>query len=109
MHLQRSHNLTTAEYETKFGEVEQGSVQDPESGFGQHFLITDGGGNLLSQSGVNVVSGSKSRKSAGASRNSVPDSGRLVRGQGNVPCEDCGRMFSTHSNKVSYFRCHPEN
>ena len=103
MHLQRSHNLSTAEYEAKYGEVEAGQVQVVTSadtgGFGQHFLITDGGGNLL-QSQTN-----KARRS-GPSRSG---DGRLVRGTGNVPCEDCGRMFSTHSNKERHKREHCAN
>ena len=103
MHLQRSHNLSTAEYEAKYGEVEAGQVQVVSSGdtegFGQHFLITDGGGNLLQGQS------NKARRS-GPSRSG---DGRLVRGTGNVPCEDCGRMFSTHSNKERHKREHCAN
>ena len=71
MHLQRSHNLTTAEYEAKYGEVEPGSNnvvssvngEESSNGFGQHFLITDQGGNLLQQSPASVVSSSNTNHS----------------------------------------------
>ena len=33
-------------------------------------------------------------------------SGRLVRGTGDIPCENCGRMFSSHSNKERHKREH---
>jgi len=36
----------------------------------------------------------------------LSNSGRLVRGEGNVPCENCGRMFSTLSNKERHKREH---
>ena len=32
-----------------------------------------------------------------------------IAGTGNVPCEDCGRMFSTHSNKERHKREHCAN
>ena len=116
MHLQRSHNLTCAEYEAKFGDVDTSAnaATVEEAGFGQHFLITDGGGNLLggqSRSQTTPMSGSKSRKSLGEGgvvRN-VSESGRLVRGTGSIACEDCGRMFSTHSNKERHRREHCAN
>jgi len=53
----------------------------------------------------------KSRKSLGGGgqvRN-VSDSGRLIRGTGNIPCENCNRMFSTHSNKERHKREHCSN
>ena len=104
MHLQRSHNLSTAEYEAKYGEVEAGQVHVVSSGdnegFGQHFLITDGGGNLVQGQS------NKARRSGGPARSG---DGRLVRGTGSVPCEDCGRMFSTHSNKERHKREHCAN
>lgn len=127
MHLQRSHNLTTAEYEAKYGEVEPGSghVSVGDDSFGQHFLITDGGGNLLQQSlsssspaassvvssssGKVVQGGGARRSGAGGGGRGVSDGPRLVRGTGNVPCEDCGRMFSTHSNKERHKREHCAN
>ena len=102
MHLQRSHNLSTAEYEAKFGEVETGQVQlqvGSSEGLGQHFLITDGGGNL-------VQGGSGKARRSGPARSG---DGRLVRGTGSVPCEDCGRKFSTHSNKERHKREHCAN
>eukprot|EP00092_Neocalanus_flemingeri_P003927 GFUD01004227.1.p1 GENE.GFUD01004227.1~~GFUD01004227.1.p1 ORF type:complete len:316 (-),score=129.44 GFUD01004227.1:187-1134(-) len=106
MHLQRSHNLNTAEYEAKYGDVEPGNGA-VEEGFGQHFLITDQGGNLLSP-GVTTprikARGFPTPKSV-VSRN-LSNSGRLVRGEGNVPCENCGRMFSTLSNKERHKREH---
>ena len=76
MHLQRSHNLTTAEYETKFCEVETAAGND--AGYRQHFLISDTGGNLVSaQSPVAAVTTpSKSRRNVSR----VSDSARLVRG-----------------------------
>ena len=101
MHLQRSHNLSTAEYEAKFGEVEAGHVHttsEDTEGLGQHFLITDGGGNLVQ------TQSNKARRSGAR-----PSEGRLVRGTGSVPCEDCGRMFSTHSNKERHKREHCAN
>jgi len=110
MHLQRSHNLNTAEYEAKFGDVEpgNGAVDD---GLGQHFLITDQGGNLLTP-GVTTprIKAKGFSTSKGSSRN-LSNSGRLVRGEGNVPCENCGRMFSTLSNKERHKRehCHTMN
>jgi len=110
MHLQRSHNLNTAEYEAKYGDVEPGNGA-AEDGFGQHFLITDQGGNLLSP-GVTTprikAKGFSTPKSVGSSRN-LSTSGRLVRGDGNVPCENCGRMFSTLSNKERHKREHCHN
>jgi len=106
MHLQRSHNLNTAEYEAKYGDVEPGNGAQ-EEGFGQHFLITDQGGNLLTP-GVTTprikAKGFSTPKSV-SSRN-LSNSGRLVRGEGNVPCENCGRMFSTLSNKERHKREH---
>ena len=115
MHLQRSHNLTCAEYEAKYGDVDTGSSAVPveEAGIGQHFLITDGGGNLLggqarSQASPMVNKPRKSQGGGGQARN-VSDSGRLIRGTGNIPCENCNRMFSTHSNKERHKREHCSN
>jgi len=84
-----------------------------EAGIGQHFLITDGGGNLLGGQSRPQASPAvtKSRKSVGGGcqiRN-VSDSGRLIRGTGNIPCENCNRMFSTHSNKERHKREHCSN
>ena len=65
MHLQRSHNMNTQDYEAKYGEMDTGIVdmtaaaageddaeqgldhQDLDQGLGQHFLITDTSGSLL--------------------------------------------------------------
>ena len=111
MHLQRSHNLTTAEYENKYGDVEPSNGSTEEDS-GQHFLITDQGGNLINQGQSVTTPRIKARSvttpKLGGSRN-VSASGRLVRGEGSVPCENCGRMFSTLSNKERHKREHCHN
>ena len=109
MHLQRSHSLTTAEYEAKYGEVEAGSGGSTQhleetASFGQHFLITDQGGNLLAGPGSGAGSGAGTGKKRGPSL-----TGRAVRGEGAVVCEDCGRRFSTLSNKERHRREHCAN
>jgi len=106
MHLQRSHNLTTAEYEVKYGDMDTGNGA-AEDGFGQHFLITDQGGNLVTPP-VTTPRIKAKCFSTPKLRDTRPlsNSGRLVRGEGNVPCENCGRMFSTLSNKERHKREH---
>ena len=44
-------------------------------------------------------------KSSSAAK-ALSASGRLVRGTGDIPCENCGRMFSSHSNKERHKREH---
>ena len=113
MHLQRSHNLTCAEYEAKFGDVDTGASAGTveEVGLGQHFLITDGGGNLLGGQSRSQASSvmNKPRKSGGGQARNISESGRLIRGTGNIACENCNRMFSTHSNKERHKREHCSN
>ena len=124
MHLQRSHNMNTQDYEAKFGEMDtgidmagasgddsqQGIDQDIDHGFGQHFLITDTTGSLLPLKTTPTPSNStpKSQRPSkgGSGSKALSASGRLVRGTGDIPCENCGRMFSSHSNKERHKREH---
>ena len=76
MHLQRSHNMNTQDYEAKYGEMDTGidmtaasageddpeqgldQLQDLDQGLGQHFLITDTSGSLLPLKGTSTSSNS---------------------------------------------------
>ena len=40
------------------------------------------------------------------SKGKLTPSGRIVRGEGNIPCTSCGKMFSTVSNMGRHQREH---
>merc|ERR1719397_37207 len=92
-------------------DAEQGlDHQDLDEGLGQHFLITDTSGSLLPLKATSTQSNSTPKaqrpsKSSSAAK-ALSASGRLVRGTGDIPCENCGRMFSSHSNKERHKREH---
>ena len=116
--------MNTQDYEAKFGEMDTGIDmagaagddsqpgldQDIDHGFGQHFLITDTTGSLLPLKTTPTPSNStpKSQRPSkgGSGSKALSASGRLVRGTGDIPCENCGRMFSSHSNKERHKREH---
>ena len=116
-------HLHLQDYEAKFGEMEgatstptEEALEDP--GLGQHFLITDTSGALLTPSGALLTpppaprAPQKAPRSKGGSKGAggggrvTSASGRLVRGTGDIPCDNCGRMFSSHSNKERHKREH---
>jgi len=84
--------------------------QDLDQGLGQHFLITDTSGSLLplkdSSSPSNSTPKAQRPSKSGSAAKPLSASGRLVRGTGDIPCENCGRMFSSHSNKERHKREH---
>lgn len=116
--------MNTQDYEAKYGEMdtgvdmtaaaedhsEQGVDQELDQGFGQHFLITDTSGSLLPLKAPSTSSNSTPKaqrpSKSGSGGKALSASGRLVRGTGDIPCENCGRMFSSHSNKERHKREH---
>lgn len=97
------------------GGVEPSPPQE-DATLGQHFLITDTTGALLSQDTSDTPYTPPPQKSQKLKSKTTPKSqeagktlsasGRLVRGTGDIPCENCGRMFSSHSNKERHKREH---
>merc|ERR1719370_266367 len=120
--------MNTQDYEAKYGEMDTGIVdmtaaasgeddaeqgldhQDLDQGLGQHFLITDTSGSLLPLKNTSNSSSSTPKvqrvSKTGPGGKALSASGRLVRGTGDIPCENCGRMFSSHSNKERHKREH---
>jgi len=92
MHLQRSHNSSLQVYEEKYGEMDTSlaspvtTAQSLDVGKTKNKQIKD---QLISKDGKPLT-----------------PSGRIVRGDGDVPCGSCGKRFSTVSNMQRHQREH---
>jgi len=98
MHLQRSHTISLQNYEEKYGEMDASlSGYSPEA-------------TTSSTSSIDAVKKSSKAsaiepKFSKAGKPLTP-SGRIVRGDGDVPCGSCGKRFSTVSNMQRHQREH---